>query len=150
MADGLGVEVEVPVYRLHIANQRQIVDEAARMIRETILDYIESGLNPFGDPLPIPKDGGKPLDRTGAFLDSIKARVTASGKSGSVRATGVHDRGRSRGQSLKNDVLAKILHSRGVPVLVLRREDRLRIIRTLAPRMKKELVWTGRTVKRKL
>lgn len=82
------IDIDIPEWDDIIGNARDVVDEAGARIAKLVVDRTQSGLDKDGKPLPIPKDGGQPLKRSGQLIDSIHwGGVSSSAKkpSGTVR-----------------------------------------------------------------
>jgi len=76
------IKIRVPRMALEIANERQVVEAMTKAVKTNVLSRLSRGQGSRG-PLPEPKDGGKPLVRSGSLIRSIDA-VLRDGSSGRV------------------------------------------------------------------
>jgi len=114
------VMIELPNYELDIENKKKVIDAAGKLVRDIVVDRTESGKDAKGQSLHRPKDGGKPLNRTGQLLDSITWKPNKKGDRGVVRPT----KGRKRTKSpTRGKKRGKIVNNAGLTAL-LAVEDR--------------------------
>jgi len=76
----LKVEILSPELEL-LLNEREVVLEAALAVKDRLVRRLRFGLGSTG-PLPHPKDGGRPLLRTGRLLASIDVGLYQRGTEG--------------------------------------------------------------------
>lgn len=71
----LSVEIIVPEFRLVVENAEEVILAMGKYELAAVRARIESGQGAKG-PLPVPKDGGRPLIRSGQLLASLEAKYT--------------------------------------------------------------------------
>lgn len=141
----LVVDIDVPIsLRLKING-----DKALRNVGNRVASYVRrqlrAGLDGDGSPLPRPKDGGSPLNRTGELIRSIKYhRHLQMVAPGTRTRADISSRARSN-YGLMAIHIAGIYHRRGSPD----RADLLDPMHSIDPSMTRRIVeWTERELVR--
>ena len=71
----MSVGIEIPKFRFVAINGAETVQAMAEAVADKATSRLSRGAGALGQ-LPKPKAGGKPLNQTGALLNSIKARAS--------------------------------------------------------------------------